>query len=273
MVSCRGDDCKSPSLELMAGRARQPVRNVHFAPDYQLASAPERAKSASAQPLPANSARVKATTATTASHGGQLSDLELAELQGFEATDIMSLNISFGVNDFLEYFIQRLERPLTRVLHAPLDVQAEWVLTMLSDEVKARCAGHSALLQPESPAQIYQMLREAFPARYAHLCIDLEDEMMAAQESATDFLMRVQQLFAKHQVTLPSTHVDCLRVYMRASGAFVKFVFDNNRQSMQIAKQTGQDASTLQFGWTELKSLAQDFDSEMSIMAHIRKRC
>ncbi len=212
------------------------------------------------------------TTSNLTPEGRPMNDQELSKLQDSQKKSIMAQKITFGIKDYLEDFIRRLEMPLRRARHVPSDEQAECIPSMLSHEVKARCAGNSALLQPKSPDQIYQMLRVEFPARDDHLLIDLQDQQMADTETAVDFMQRAQQIFVRHQVTLPATHDKCMMVYMRGSQSFVRHVADDFKQRMLMARQVGQNPTAVRFGWAELQALARDFDAERALFKGLKSR-
>ena len=206
------------------------------------------------------------TVLDVTSRGTPLTQGELNKIQENQKRNLREMKLTFSTRDYLEDFTRKLRQPLQRCTRVPQDELAECILAMLGNDVKTRCQGNEALVTPQSPEQIFEMLRNEFPAKEDFLMMDLRDNLMSDQESAVDFLLRQQRLFVKHQVPLPSTHALCMPVYVNASGQFMERVKSAYNHRIDIAKQIGKNPAQVNFGWTELQELARQFDAEESML-------
>ena len=154
-------------------------------------------------------------------HG--LSVKDISKMQASQTRRILAMDIQFGLTDYLDDFIVRTDRCFRRGA-AYLDdcEKAELLLTMLTSEVKQRLIGRKALVTPENPEQVYDMLRHEFPPRHGQCLLDLEALTMHEEESAIDFVQKAQMVYVQNQVPLPNVRSSIMSVYMRGTIGFIK---------------------------------------------------
>ena len=125
---------------------------------------------------------------------------------------------------------------------------------------------------PESPALIFQALREEFPPRRAELQMVLQTLSMSTRETATEFLNRVYKIYQAHQVDLPETQVECQTVFMHAIPAFIKRCTDHI-SAQNLKNGLGSSLAVEgEMSWDSFHGLARTFDQVVTLMDMVKTR-
>ncbi len=202
---------------------------------------------------------------------GMASAANIGKIKESERRHVESLKLSFGLDSYLDDFVARAAKALQRALHLDAGEKAELLLPMLQNEVTQRLVGRQELITPESPEQIFQVLRNEFPPRFDQNLVDLSGCAMGSKESATAFVHRAKQVFVRNQVPLPIEHSKILAVYMNGTPGFVKHCQDSI-QTRKIMRQGEVTAKDPLMNWGQLQDFARDFDSSRALMNGIKGR-
>ena len=179
------------------------------------------------------------------------------------------MNIEFGLTDYLDGFVKKVEKPLSRALQLDPDEKADLLVAMLTKDVKDRLMGRQALITPTDFEQVFAMLREEFSTRYDQLLLDLRGLTMASDETLVAFVQRAQKAYVQNQMPLPTTQADLMRVWIQGTAQFIKTFPDELRTRKAVAQHIGLlDKPAL--GWDE--NWARLHDSLRQVMSEVSRK-
>ena len=197
-----------------------------------------------------------------------MSAMDLSKLQETQRRRILGMKITFHITDYLDHFILQVSAAFVKTPQLDDGDRADLIITMLSPEVKQRCAGKSALISPGSPKDVFDMLRLEFRPRPEQCLIDLTALVMSEKEGAITFVQRARDIYVKNQVALPRSHTELMGVYMKGSAGFIKHC--QNAYSMAVSVAGVKPGTDLNLNWDQLQDWAREHDQSRAVMTGIR---
>ncbi len=149
--------------------------------------------------------------------------------------------------------------------------KAQLLVHMLDKTVIDKLAGDSRIINPSSPAQIYELLRNTYPINQQQLSTDLAGITQAARADAVPFIDSIKARYIMHGVPLPSMHSQYMTMHLKFNARFNQHMQNYDNQVTFDRQKNKLPTGDYEFTWEDFSRQATQFDQQQALQRTSRE--